>query len=289
MFWRKRTEDYSDGVHGPLSRLVASLGDHCREEFKTLQGFAGDQAELDALYRALLQTGRVRARLLQMVSRRPEKTPDTAADLVQELGNEVLKILHAEPWEHHRARGVLLGTLHRLTVAARELAPLVANHQEPPTRRMILPADLLYQGYFSLFPAERMLVAAGRKHKETMILGAVFDVTGDGGVAHVQADPQKLGQALIAMERSGTHLAFWLHSHPGSGPEATRPSAVDRTQHQDWLRDYSPALLSGIMVADGWLRLWGTALERGTIAVDVMGSSITKEKRDDTLYRLANE
>ena len=71
-------------------------------------------------------------------------------------------------------------------------------------------------------------------------LGAAFPVTGEARSGHVRADPENLAKALISMEVSGTHLAAWVHSHPGTGPAATQPSGIDLNQQDDWLRDFSP-------------------------------------------------
>src|SRR5206468_4374477 len=131
-----------------------------------------------------------------------------------------------------------------------------------------IPTEVLHHGLATLFPAERIAVIGGRYTDRSIILGSAFDVTGDGpetSCAHVRADPNRLRVALIALERAGAHLAGWIHSHPGCGPGATEPSLVDRAQHRDWVRDYSPALVSLIVVVDGIVRVWGTAVEAGAV------------------------
>lgn len=150
---------------------------------------------------------------------------------------------------------------------------------------VVIPSDLVYQLYHELLPAERMAVVAGREGIDGMVtLGAAFDVTGPASWTHVRADPEKLARALMAMEFSGTHLAAWIHSHPGTGGEGTRPSPIDTDQHADWIRVYTPHLVSGILAEGGWLRLWGTAVEQGAIQIDLTGTGINKE--DTHVYRL---
>src|SRR5438045_7241444 len=104
-------------------------------------------------------------------------------------------------------------------------------------------SERLFHGWATLFPAERMAIIGGRRVGRSFVLGPAFDVTSDGPETtrtHVRADPARLGAALIALEHAGAHLAGWIHSHPGCGPSATEPSLVDRAQHRDWVRDYSP-------------------------------------------------
>ncbi len=138
----------------------------------------------------------------------------------------------------------------------------------------------------SLFPAERMVVGAGRRSTGTVTVDALFDVTGIASPGGVKADPSLLGQALIAMSQSGTYFALWIHSHPGSGPGATHPSNIDLRQHADWLKNYSPDLVSAIMVADRYFRLWGTALETGAISVCITGDGVVPVSAREHIYKL---
>ncbi len=132
-----------------------------------------------------------------------------------------------------------------------------------------------------------MAVASGQKATGGFRLGAVFDVTGQAEMVHVQADPGKLSHALVNMAKAGCCLGAWIHSHPNYGPGATTPSSIDHAQHQDWLRHYPAWLLGIILVEDGWVRLFGTAVENQTITVLFEGEGITKENsHGDRIYRL---
>jgi proteasome lid subunit RPN8/RPN11 len=199
---------------------------------------------------------------------------------------DVVEHLRSQPWDRHAAREGLRRTLNLLNIADAEITSVIKEIPATTVRRIVVPGDLLYQAHHTLFPPERMLVAAGRRTGGTPTLGAVFEVTGANSAGHVKADPTRLARALIAMDLSGTYLAAWLHSHPGSGPGATRPSSIDLNQHQDWIRDYSPALLSAVVVVDGWIRFWGTALEADQIEVGVVGPGVITEDKDGYLYRL---
>ena len=147
---------------------------------------------------------------------------------------------------------------------------------------------MFYQAHHALFPAERMLVVAGRRQAAATALGAAFEVTGATSGAHVRADPQRLARALIVMDHSGTYLAAWLHSHPGRGATATMPSSIDWDQQRSLLRDYTPDLLGGVFVEDGWVRFWGTSLEEGKTRIVVTGPGVQQEDEHGHLYRLVD-
>lgn len=166
--------------------------------------------------------------------------------------------------------------------------PMIGETVESKRRRpvMKLPSAMMFQLRQSLFPAERMIVGAGRRSAGTVTVDALFDVTGIASPGGVKADPNLLAQALIAMSQSGTYFALWIHSHPGSGPGATHPSSIDLRQHADWLKNYSPDLVSAIMVADRYVRFWGTALETGTISVSITGDGVSPASAREHVYKL---
>jgi len=153
-----------------------------------------------------------------------------------------------------------------------------------------VPTELLYNASMGLFPAERMAIFGGRRTGHAITLGPMFDVTSDGpetSCAHVCANPNRLRVALLGIERAGAHLAGWVHSHPGLGPRATEPSTVDRAQHKDWVRDYTITLISIIVVADGVVRFWGTAVENRTVQIEIIGTGLTPVPGYRHVYQLA--
>ncbi len=161
----------------------------------------------------------------------------------------------------------------------------------PPVRdrsEIVLPAAMLFQMRQSLFPAERMIVGATRKKNGVIQVEALFDVTGQASTSGVKADPNRLGHALIAMAETETYFGLWVHSHPGMGAGATHPSGIDINQHADWLKDYSPDLVSAIMVKDKYIRFWGTAVESGKIAVRVEGEGVECVSGLENIYRLGS-
>lgn len=204
--------------------------------------------------------------------------------------------------EHQHEQGIHIAATLQAVVSLRKQAEVKIVPQPPVTsvqeftgqtvQQVLVPSDSLYQAYSLLFPAEHMLVIAGM-HTDTEILrlGAVFDVTDMSGThlhqAHVQADSHKLGRALRMMDYSGTELGAWVHSHPGSGSQATLPSHIDINQHQQWLRHYPANLISIIMVEDGFFRVFGKAIENGHIKLQFEGKGIVQEEKD--VYRLTRE
>ena len=212
--------------------------------------------------------------------------PQQALAVLRQSNQYLETKLQAQPPDRLIIRQGLSEILELFITTESRLAALLSQEPSGSIRTIHIEIDLLYQAFHSLFPPERMLVVSGRKYRDKLNLGAVFDVTGVNSAGHVRAEPQNLAQALIAMDLSNTHLAAWIHSHPGSGAMATLPSAIDREQHQDWIQDYSPDLVSAIMVSDRWIRFWGSALDENQVVLEFGSSGLLKENENDRLYRL---
>lgn len=257
-----------------LRRLERSLAREyrCHIQVAARLGEKPDQAEplLEAL-RFLLETRREVQRALH--------ARDTG--FLQALEARTVAELRKQPGKQWAARWLFVRLLAHLNRAIQE-----APDELPAGREIVVPSVLLYQAKESLFPPERLLVVAGQRTAQQVWLQAVFDVTGTASSGHVRADPERLARALIAMDRTDTFLAAWMHSHPGNGPEATRPSPIDLRQHDDWLRDYSPFLV-GMIFAGEWLHVWGTALDEGKVAMRIVGPGLLLEDEDGTLWRFA--
>jgi hypothetical protein len=205
--------------------------------------------------------------------------PVLACQQVADLAEEMLNSLR-QPWNiDYALRKARLQALNMANTAIERLERFGFPVQPPADQvepvQLVVPSELLFQAFQMLFPAERMLVGSGRRMDSQVALGAVFDVTGQANSGHVRADPARLAQALIAMEKSGTFLACWLHSHPGQG-----------AQHQDWLQNYSPHLVSAILIEEGWIRFWGCSLKQGTVTIKILGSGVEKtEAQNEWIYR----
>ncbi len=270
---------------GVLRRLDRDLDREHLHQTIALRKLPRDTNEADAFARYLVMLTQLRS-VVHTLSTEERQDNLKTREQLRGLAKQMSEALEDEPWNNYGARVAMARTIHLLIKADSQL--VLPELGGPAAKRIVIPTDLLYQAHHSLFPAERMLVVSGHTSPETTILGAVFEVTGENSFGHVKADPSRLARALIAMDLSDTFLAAWWHSHPGIGAGCAQPSSTDLNQHQDWIRDYTPNLLSAIIVADGWIRFWGTALESRQIDLELTGRGITREDEHDHIYRLAS-
>jgi proteasome lid subunit RPN8/RPN11 len=213
------------------------------------------------------------------VRRRAWAPADVAAEL-----EDIARLLALS--DHLRGRR--MREAHELTAMGgriRELTPLAPTPLQEHASGLIVPTDVLHQLHQTLFPAERMAVVSGRQERGRTILGACFDVTNvsESSVSYTRADPEKLASALMAMEKSGTRIAAWAHSHPGGTLLATSPSETDRRQYSAWATDFG-SLLALIFTRDGFVRFWGD-LSKGAPSFHIEGKGIERSQHD--VYRLA--
>lgn len=264
-----------------------------------------DPAQTESLHTAIENLTECYTAIRRLVTAKSPVTPQTAADIVAtQLANTKQLAVNGTA-RSERAANITTKTLNLLFAASQELhstfglkghaAQSATPSREPDpvdTRRtrttlvMELPSAMMFELRQSLFPAERMIVGAGRRSDKTVTIEALFDVTGNASAGGVKAHPDRLGQALIAMSQSGTYFALWIHSHPGHGPSMTHPSSIDLRQHADWLKNYSPDLVSAIMVEDRYFRFWGTALETGAMAISITGDGVLPVSADEHVYKL---
>ena len=192
-----------------------------------------------------------------------------------------------QPVEVEEPRQVSLSDVEQRFAGA--LADLHTLLDQQRQATVVIPSDFLYHAVATLFPPERMTVIAGRRRLGRSELGVSYDVTGRGPQthrAHVQADPERLRTALIGFELAGVELAGWMHSHPGTGPSATTPSDIDRAQYKDWTRDFGARLLGLIVVADGFVRVWGDAIDSGLLRVEIVGRGVQIVRGHRNVYRI---
>jgi Prokaryotic homologs of the JAB domain len=171
----------------------------------------------------------------------------------------------------------------RLNGVMRDLSTLV---DEVRRTTILFPSDVLFQAYTALFPVERMGILSARSIVGRTIVGPMYDVTGVGHRAHVRAEPSKLGEALLQIDRCGAYMGAWIHSHPGSGALATSPSEIDRRQYADWVQDYGIDLVGIIVAADGFVRFWGDAVESGRVRVEIVGDGVNRLRGERHVYRM---
>ena len=163
----------------------------------------------------------------------------------------------------------------------------VVAEDRPEGQHLVLHTDLIVGAWRQLFPAERMLIIGGRRQGARVHATSLRDVTGDNhSRAYVKASPVRLHEALMDWESTGAHVVAWIHSHPGMGPLASHPSDIDRRQDLEWSATYGNHVLGMIATQDGWLRLWGKAIERPDFHVDLQGRGIVRTEASH-VYRLA--
>ena len=286
VFWNRslvRSQDSARQAEKTIRQLRRSLGKEYRKNVGGLYGISNQPQQAAALCEVLLFLSRTQAEI-DGIRRKGPVTTDKALSFTREAVEEILDIFQHQP--SPLARTALADALKVVSVAQGQLPLQIPSSKERMAGRTILiHTELLYQGYGMLFPAERMMVAAGRTADETSTLTALFDVTGNAHSANVRADADRLARALIAMEATDSFLLGWIHSHPGNGAGATIPSSIDRRQQKDWIRDYSQNLLGIIMVEDGYFRLWGSAVEEGKVQVVLSGGGI-QESEEENVWRL---
>lgn len=225
----------------------------------------------------------IAARIQSELERASCMTFHELASAVEQCGDDLCRERSAGPL----GDDVLFGRMFVHLAAARQAFQAVTS-DSTSVRHLVIPTDLLFSLHQTLFPAERMAVGAGRLTDEGLVLGASFDVTSTevSRTTYSRADPSKLADALLAIERSGAQLALWAHSHPGSTAVATHPSAIDRRQWAAWSEDFQQ-LLGAIMTGDGCVRFWGDPVESGALRVHLEGSGY--ERVEPHVYRITTQ
>lgn len=268
-------------LHREKIRLELDLSRFFRSSIRRTRRMLAEPDQAADLTQAALAASKLRLALQRLPS---DAAEDALRSELTQAGEQIrrqLATLSPERCDACRAWGELLA----LVEAAERRLPAIGIDSVAVS--VNIASDLLLSAHARLFPAERMLVASGRREGPNVLLSTLFDVTGQASSGHVRADPQALGRSLILMETAGSFLAGWIHSHPGAGPSAACPSSTDLNQYLDWHKHYSPHLLCAIIVRDGWVRFWGENVESGQVCVKVIGSGVESEKNDETLYRLA--
>lgn len=268
-------------LHRAKVRLELDLSRFYRASIRRTRGMLAEPEQAAELTRAALVASKLRLVLQGLPA---DAAEDALRSEVTQAGEQIRRQLATLSLERCDAFRVWSELLMLIEAAERRLP---ASRLASAAPHVSIASDLLLSAHARLFPAERMLVASGRREGTNILLSTLFDVTGEASSGHVRADPQALGRSLILMETAGAFLAGWIHSHPGAGPSAACPSSTDLNQYLDWQKHFSPHLLCAIIVRDGWIRFWGENVESGRVAVKVIGSGVESEQDDENLYRLA--
>jgi proteasome lid subunit RPN8/RPN11 len=176
-------------------------------------------------------------------------------------------------------------TRTRPVPAGGKLAPSGALPAEPPVIRFVL--DTLF-----LAAAWRYLTAMGhnevfhyvagvRLARDRYLLTHLIPVAMvDQSPGGVRADGRSSLWALEQLDRWGLLLCGHMHSHPGRGPDATRPSWIDR-RFVEHLAAGSYVAIGAICSRDGFFRFY--AHDGLPFEVEVMGSQI-REVHDHVFH-----
>lgn len=136
--------------------------------------------------------------------------------------------------------------------------------------------------YRALMPPEKELALSGVEIGPGAIyLDQAIPLPGRASRAHVDPDPEGVYQALTRFAGFGYHLRAYVHSQPGTGPDATQPSARDLATQRAVERTYRAIGL--IMSEDGCLRAYS---DRLAFAFSVYGDNIEVIDAAQHLYRL---
>jgi hypothetical protein len=100
-------------------------------------------------------------------------------------------------------------------------------------------------------------------------------------VGGAQADQRALQHALIEMDTFGSHLLGLFHSHPGSGPGATRPSHIDFATHKRYEDGGYP--LIGAIFVPGFVRFFSA---NKLFSVTIYGKGVEQVAGDTHVYKI---
>jgi proteasome lid subunit RPN8/RPN11 len=130
-------------------------------------------------------------------------------------------------------------------------------------------------------PAEDMHFVTGCELGPVRVLERLVDFDkAERTAVRVSGNPASTHQALIGLEAKGHRLTAWMHSHPGVGAGATRPSSTD-LDHQRRLEQGRYPAIGAIFSRDGWVRFFSAGTP---FRVDVFGAGV--RRANERVYQL---
>lgn len=130
-------------------------------------------------------------------------------------------------------------------------------------------------------PDEKLVYVTGPQDVSTFALSRlVFFKLAHASRAYAIPDPSSQIDALEHLTEEGQALLATFHSHPGHGPDATRPSGIDLAT-QEQLEDLGYPTVGVIFSRDGFVRFYTKNHE---FDVSVSGSGAIEVTKH--LYRL---
>lgn len=132
-------------------------------------------------------------------------------------------------------------------------------------------------------PSEEMHFVTGAEFGRCRVLErrVTFDKAARTAVG-VSGDAASTHAVLIDLEGAGHRLTAWMHSHPGHGAHATRPSTIDLGHQARLERGRCPAI-GAIFSRDGYVRFFSGG---APFVIHIYGKGVTKS--DERLYKLSD-
>lgn len=172
--------------------------------------------------------------------------------------------------------------LHDLLLAEHQKTTLKELGIDAGSEEIVLPTDVLRNSFLSSTqsPEEGLHFVLGFRRKGQRIGTRIEEFPLDNSVVHATGDHESTHRIVIDAQERGHALVGIFHSHPGNGPESTRPSGVDWANQETWEACYG--IVSGIWSRDGYLRLF--SMQDRHISVE--GNDVTRIGKD--VYQLAD-
>jgi proteasome lid subunit RPN8/RPN11 len=129
-------------------------------------------------------------------------------------------------------------------------------------------------------PAEDMHFVTGCELGPVRVLERLVDFDkAERTAVRVAGKPASTHQALIGLEAKGHRLTAWMHSHPGMGAGATRPSSTD-LDHQRRLEQGRYPAIGAIFSRDACVRFFSAGTP---FRVEVFGAGV--RRLDERVYQ----
>jgi hypothetical protein len=204
---------------------------------------------------------------------------DTAAASLQEKARAA-----GENWAVEQAFEDVM-ELRRVRQAVGDLAQRETAKASVPL--YLASASFLKTTFESLTetPDEHLVYATGPEDGKQAFALTRLITFGLAEQTPVSAKPEPTSQrdALIELDRQGERLLAVLHSHPGHGESATKPSSVDQTT-QEGLEKMGYPAIGAIFSRDGFVRFFSV---NRPFRVAVSGTGV--ERVGDRVFRVGND
>jgi hypothetical protein len=155
--------------------------------------------------------------------------------------------------------------------------------RSPHGLRFVVSSYFLYDCFRHLTEdgAEQFSFITGVEIEGAFVLNQLLRLEHEKRTAlGVTADSRFTHRLLITLERFRHRLLAHFHSHPGEGPNSTRPSGVD-TGFQDRLERAGHIAVAAIFSRDGYIRFFRRS---GSFEIEVFGEGV--EQHAENVFRL---